>query len=72
MQDINDTITNILKSEADQLKQLIDEWKYNISQVEFDIFTTEEWKGRIYFKEPGDYSNEKNFDINFVNTVCDQ
>lgn len=72
VQDINDTITYVLKSEADQLKHLIDEWENNISQVGFDIFTTEEWNGLIYFNEPGDYSNEKIFDINFVNTVCDQ
>lgn len=72
MQDINDIITYILKSEAEQLKHLIDEWENNISHVEFDIFITEEWNGLIYFNEPADYSNEKIFDINFVNTVCDQ
>ncbi len=72
VQDIKDIITYILKSEADQLKHLIDDWENNISQVGFDIFTTEEGNGLIYFNEPGDYSNEKIFDINFVNTVCDQ
>ncbi|RZJ41087.1 MAG: hypothetical protein EOO19_14765 [Chryseobacterium sp.] len=64
VQDINDTITYILKSEADQMKHIIDEWENNISQIGFDVFTTKEWNGLIYFNDPGDYSNEKIFDIN--------
>jgi len=72
VQDINDAMTYVLSSEADQLKHLIDEWEQNISQIEFDIFTTEDWHEIVYFNEPGDYSNEKIFDINFVNTVCAQ
>jgi len=42
VQDINDAMTYVLSSEADQLKHLIDEWEQNISQIEFDIFTTED------------------------------
>lgn len=72
IQDINDTIVYIQKSEVDQLKHLIDEWRNNISEVEYDLFTTEGWNGLIYFNEPGDYSNEKIFDLKFIDAVCDK
>jgi len=70
VQDINDRLTYIQKTEVEQLKHLINEWENNIKEVEYDLFTTEEWNGLIYFNEPNDYSNEKIFDLEFVNSVC--
>ncbi|MDQ8005652.1 MAG: hypothetical protein REI64_12685 [Pedobacter sp.] len=70
VQDIDERITYVRKSEFEQLKHLIYEWRNNIAQVEFDLFTTETWNGIIFFNQPGDYSNEKIFDINFVNAAC--
>lgn len=72
VQDINDQIIYVQKPEVEHLKHLIDEWQNNIAQVEFDLFTTETWNGLIFFSEPGDYSNEKIFDPNFINTTCEK
>ena len=72
VQDINDRITYIQKPESEQLKHLIDEWKNNIKEIEYNLFTSEEWNGLIYFNEPGDYSNEKIFDVNFINSACEK
>lgn len=72
VQDINDRFSYIQKSEAEQLMHLIDEWQNNIREVDYELFTTEEWKDLIYFNEPGDYSNEKIFDPNFINATCEK
>lgn len=72
VQDINDRFSYIQKSEAEQLMHLIDEWQNNIQEVESELFTTEELAGSIYFNEPGDYSNEKIFDPNFINYACEK
>ncbi len=71
VQDINDRVVYVLKKEVDTLMPLIDKWKKNISEVPFEIFKTKDWGEAICFNEPGDYSNEKIFDINFINSVCD-
>mgnify|MGYP003575078070 CR=1 FL=1 len=56
----------------EQLMHLIDEWQNNIKEVESELFTAEELDGFIYFNEPGDYSNEKIFDPNFINAACEK
>ncbi len=72
VQDINNKILYVLKSEAEQLKPLIAQWQENIAKVPFEFFKSVKWGGLIVFNQPGDYSNEKIFDINFINQACRQ
>ncbi len=72
VQDINDRFKYILNSETEDLKQLIDKWKENIAQVEYEFFSTDYWNDLVYFNEPGDFSNEKLFDPIFINAACEK
>ncbi len=72
IQDIDDRIVYVLKKEVDELRRLIDEWKTNIAEVPFELFTSDSWGDVLHFNEPGDYSNEKIFDIGFINHACDK
>ncbi len=72
VQDIDDRIVYVLKKEVEVLRPLIDEWKNNIVEVPFEIFSNDHWGDKLFFNEAGDYSNEKIFDIHFVNHVCER
>ncbi len=71
VQDIDDRIVYVLKKEIEALRPLIDEWKNNIVDIPFEIFNNDDWGNKLYFNEAGDYSNEKIFDIHFINHVCE-
>ncbi len=72
VQDIDDRIVYVLKSEAEQLMPLIEKWKDNIAEVPYELFTTDDWGDSICFNQPDDYSNEKVFDNHFIDAACTQ
>ncbi len=73
IQDINERITYLMDDEIDspEIKQQIKQWKENINEVPFELFSSESWESRVYFNQPGDYSNEKVFDPAFIRKACE-
>lgn len=72
-QDINDRFHYLTKEEAEQreFQELLSCWRKNIQELSFDLFSPQSWNNRVFFNQPGDFSNEKIFNPNFIKKACE-
>ncbi len=70
IQDINDEMSYVLKTEEVKLNENIKNWRNNIKEISFNLFTSDTWNGYVFFNESNDYSNEKIFDPLFIENAC--
>ena len=73
VQDIHDKIWYVTNEDMrdEAVRRQVLQWKANIKEVGFELFSPETWNNRVYFNQPGDYSNEKVFDPDFIKTACE-